>query len=251
MSSKRQFLDPIGAGCRLILLHFYSPGTKIRINDHTIQLVGNIYAERIFFRPWVFGDSREDMSALYPMIVRFIELYLVRNTPEVKRSEPVHDTVQQFNFLEHQSIDNDINFEANVAEKSIGKNTEKYDKYLKKLASYMIKGLKKLGNTYGMCNATFTLQFYCNLLKAGIDGTYTQDLLPEKFADHDMLNSEKIRTLWSDDDIVEVAELFEKSFNAFEKNNTQMVNAYGAAISTLLNEHDEKFKIMMLSTDCA
>ena len=255
MTSKRQFLDPIGASCRLILLQFSPPKTKIRITDHTIQLVEDGYSERMFFRPWVFRDSREDMSALFPMIVRFIELYLMEkksNGPKkailLTNEDPLH---HQFNFLDVENTELAI-------QKSDQSDEVDYSegcyKYLKKLAEYMIKGMSKLEDTYGVCNATFTLQFYSNLLRAGIDGTYSQDLLPEKIKDftaHNLLNSAKIKNLWSDTDIVAIGELFEKCFDAQKSNNHQMIDAYGAAIAAILDGRDEAFRNMMLATDCA
>lgn len=260
MTSKRQFLDPIGASCRLILLQFSAPRTKIRITDHTIQLVEDGYTERMFFRPWVFRDSREDMSALYPMIVRFIELYLNEKKSitidKFKKGLHVTDTtshVQQFNFLDVQENIDPVPQSRSEQPEEIDYSDKCYE-YLKKLAEYMIKGMSKLGDTYGLCNAAFTLQFYCNLLRAGIDGTYSQDLLPEKIKDftaHNLLNSTKIKNLWSDSDIVGIGELFEKCFESHKNNNMQMIYAYGAAITAILDGRDEDFKNMMLATDCA
>ena len=74
MASKRQFMDPVSALCKLILLKLYPSRTKIRIIDHTVQLVPDYYTERMVFRPW-YQDSREDMCALFPVVVRFIELF--------------------------------------------------------------------------------------------------------------------------------------------------------------------------------
>lgn len=254
MTSKRQFLDPIGASCRLILLQFSPLKTKIRITDHTIQLVEDGYSERMFFRPWVFRDSREDMSALFPMIVRFIELYLIeKKSNGPKQATPVNEEAvhRQFNFL-------DVDNTEPVVPKSEQFDEINYSvgcyEYLKKLAEYMIKGISKLEDTYGVCNATFTLQFYSNLLRAGIDGTYSQNLLPEKIKDfttHNLLNSAKIKNLWSDADIVAIGELFEKCFDAQRNNNQQMIDAYGAAIAAILDGRDEAFRNMMLATDCA
>lgn len=98
MTTKRTFLDPIGAGCRFVLLKSFHPNTKIRINDHTVQLVPDTIMEKMFYRPWVYGDSREDISALYPVIVRFIELYLNEKkkppTSIVQSTQPIQPTVQ-------------------------------------------------------------------------------------------------------------------------------------------------------------
>lgn len=285
MTSKRQFLDPIGAGCRLILLQFSAPNTKIRITDHTIQLVEDTYSEKIFFRPWYFKDSREDMSALYPMIVRFIELYLIgkkgnceNTTKEQSKGKKIQGKkqsgnssnpsqtsigLQPFNFLDQMNCEQTetarpvivSETDDSASESDTMENDTKCYEYLKKLAQYMIKGMARLEETYGQCTATFTLQFYCNLLKSGIEGTYTQDLLPTKMreftASQDLINSDKIKNLWDDPSIIALGELFEKCFEAHEKSNNQMIMAYGSAISSILDCRDEEFKQMMQSTDCA
>lgn len=75
-NDKRQFLDPLGAPCRFVLLKLEKPKTKIRIIDHTVQMVPDSYMENLY-RQFYYGDSREDLQALYPAIVRFIELYLI------------------------------------------------------------------------------------------------------------------------------------------------------------------------------
>lgn len=222
MSSKKQFLDPICASCKLILLSFSDPNTKIRIADHTIKLTDDTYSEKLLFRPWIFHDSREDMAALYPMIVRFIELYLIEKNNHIAHSE--------------------------------NKYTDKCYEYLKKLAEYMIVGMSKLIETYGISNATFTLQYYCNLLRSGIDGTYCQEMLPSKLRDfnsNNLLNSDKIKNLWKDDDIISVGELFEKCFNAYKEQNTQMLGAYGAAITAILESRDKDFRNKITDTECA
>lgn len=82
------FLDPVGAGCKFVLLKLMDPNTKIRIVNNTVQPVPDSFWERIFYRP-LYGDSREDLQAIYPVIVRFVELYLtpkkvvISNQPEL------------------------------------------------------------------------------------------------------------------------------------------------------------------------
>ena len=210
MTTKRQFLDPIGAGCRFILLKILQPKTKIRIHDHTIKLVDNNIFEKIIFRPWIYGDSREDIAFLYPMIVRFIELYL----------------------LETQN--------------------EKCLNCLKKIASYMIEGLEILEETYEYGNAVFTIHFYITLIKAGIDNTYSKKLLPQHLKDfttENFLDDEKIKKIWTDDEIIELEELFCKCFDATQNERSSSIDAYCAAIYSMLESHDKKFKQMISSTN--
>jgi len=57
-NNKSQFLDPIGAGCKFILLKLSDTNTKIRIIDHTVQLVSDNIWEKLVTRPLYYRDSR-------------------------------------------------------------------------------------------------------------------------------------------------------------------------------------------------
>lgn len=74
-SDKRQFLDPISTISRIILLHFSPPKTKIRILDHTVHLVLDNYTEIVYRN--LYRDNRADICVLFPIFIRFIELYLL------------------------------------------------------------------------------------------------------------------------------------------------------------------------------
>ena len=252
MTSKRQFLDPIAASCRLVLLQFEPPMTKIRIMDHTIQLVGYWLAERVFYRPW-YKDSREDLYALYPTIVRFIELYLNEkkktNVSVVKYEKEGDEPKSTMGFFDEpeepveKKKDKEVSSEMQLA-------GECYE-YLKKMAGYMITGLEKLQVTYGEDNATMVLQFYCNLLRAGIDGTYTSDMLPASLKDNttnNFLDSTKIKNLWKDTSIIDLGGLLEKCVNAYKRQDKEMIQAYRSAISTILDVRDEEFRKFVIST---
>lgn len=256
MSSKRQFLDPIGAGCKLILLYFSDPGTKIRISGHMVQLVSNEYAERILYRPWIYGDSRDDMCVLYPVIVRFIELYLIekknrRNSlPHIVQTTIVSSPKGgQFGALfddviseeEHNNNDNELSFSDATYE------------CLKKLAKYMIEGLGCLEKTYGYDNAVFTLQYYSNLLRSGIDGSYKNELLPTHLRDlsQNLLDTSKIKNLWKDANIISLTGLFDKCFEAHRKGDVELMKGYKAAIMECLNIRDNEFKEIVTNTESA
>lgn len=235
---KYQFLDPIGASCRIILLKFSEPKTKIRITDNTIQLVADTYTEKLLYRPWVFKDSREDIVALCPMIVRFIELYLLEKTSE----KPTDVMDDQFNFLSMDVL----------TKKTDDTLDDECRDYLIKLANYIIKGLRELEMTYGICTATFTLQFYCNLLTAAMNKTYSHELLPEpikKVVSQNLFNDDKIKHMWTNKSIIELGELFEKFDEAHERNDIFMINAYGAAITAMLDARDKEFRAMIHMND--
>jgi hypothetical protein len=228
MASKLQFMDPVSAVCKLILLKLYPPRTKIRIIDHTIQLVPDLYTERMVFRPW-YQDSREDMCALYPVIVRFIELFL-----NEKKYKP-HDSKSESDDI--TIIDHEYN--------------NKYYESLKKLAEYSLDGLHYLQETYGYDNAVFTLKFYSNLLQSSVDGTYTQKMLPnhlKDFTSQNLLDISKIKNLWKDESILHISKLFDDCFEALKNNQNEIVVGYKAAIELFLGSRDDDFKKIISST---
>lgn len=241
-TSKRQILDPIGVGCKLILLTFADKGTKIRITDHTVQLVPNYYTESLFYRPLVYGDKRDDICVLFSAIVRFIELYLLEKKTLSK--------VEQQNSLL-------ANFEdSNDKQELTGKESpkeqfkefaysEKCRENMKKLAGHIIEGLSHLAETYEFDNAVFTIQCFSNLLSSAIEGHYTPNLLPKHLRDitsQNIIDVSKIKGLWGDDVIIELTELFEKCFDASRRQNITLVNSYNAAIQKILTDKDEEFK---------
>ena len=265
MASKRQFLDPIGAGCRLILLYFSEVGTKIRIAEHTVQLVPNNYVESIIYRPWVYGDSRDDMCVLYPAIVRFIELYLIEkknrtnsrgesvtNTPHINVEPP---NGRLFEELENEKLLLPAAYNGNKSEcMADNQSSERCYECLKKMAKYITNGLTCLEKTYGYDNASFTLQYFSNLLIAGINGTYSNDLLPSHLKDsmyNNLLDVSKIKNIWSNDIIIQLGDLFEKCFDAHKNGNNELVNGFKAAIHVILNSRDEEFKKIVSSIDNA
>lgn len=240
MTSKRQFLDPISTVCKIILLKMFPPRTKIRITDHTLQAVPDTYKERMVYRPWIYGDSRDDMCALFSSIVRFNELYL--NEKKTRVSKESSNVSIGMGFLDEkelsdESIKPDDCFEA-----------------LKKIAEYAIEGIYMLEETYGYDNAVFTLQFYANILQAGIDGTYSNKMLPphlRDFTSHNLLDVTKIKNLWKDANIIDLCGLFTKCFDALKRNDTEMVAGYKAAIDSFLSSRDEEFKKIVMSTESA
>lgn len=227
-SHKMQFLDPVGVACKLSLLKFSEKGTKIRIYNHTIQLVEDNYAERIFIRPF-YKDSRDDISILYLTIVRFVELYLMKN--------------KEINGLIEDTKDEDI-----LDDNSSITDEKYYDNchlYMKKLAEYMIEGISNLQYTYGYCNATLTLQLYSNILRAGIDGTYTRDMLPDSMRDiinDGLIDVSKIKKLWKEDIINKVVDLFENCFNEYSNKDDTLLKSYKIAIEKLIQSRDKEFK---------
>ena len=138
---KRQFLDPISSISTIILLHFSPAGTKISINDHKVQIpeYTNWMLESLYRR--VNHDSRNDICYLYPIFVRFIELYLMEKQKKI--------------IL--KSDNKPLSRSADWAPDAKLNQEEICYKYLKKLGEYAIKGMIELQKTYGYDNASFTL----------------------------------------------------------------------------------------------
>jgi hypothetical protein len=294
-------LDPIGAGCRFVLLKLGEPNTKIRIVDHTVQLIPNSILEPAL-RRW-YGDSREDIFALYPVIVRFIELYLIPRRPVNGNSQkapvfvaPISSPVVQkkiiikskpkkinnFDFGEDGDDDEpyglsngfgnnsqDDEYEEDDLDTPVKKTFELQDNVVQiqntnvpvanvydaliTIAKYMIDGLKVLQRTYKSGNAVISLQLYINLLTAGINNTYTQDMLPEQLNDltsnstPNFLDNSKIKAFWQDADIIELGQLLNFCFTSDKKSFVYC----RAAINSMLDDRDNYFKQMVSSTNNA
>lgn len=246
MASKRQLLCPIASACRLILLNFRPEKTKIKIVNNAIELVEPTPTQG-FFRWWE-SDSRNDMCALYPMIVRFIELYLCPAPKEVanKKMSPKSD-------IFGRGSDDDImcgfDDEPKVTNQHATVNAST-QVHLKQMAKYLCKGLSLLQKTYNYDNAVFTLQYYIGLIESAIDGTYDKSKLPAHIRDdqRSFLDQEKVRELWNDDKIEKICDLFIKSFDAKEKEQYILVDAYHKAILIILKKNDEMFRTIAEST---
>lgn len=228
--NKMQFLDPIATGCKLILIKFSEPHTKIRITNHTVQLVPHTYSERLILRPWVYNDSRDDICILYPAILRFVELFLMRNSLNTHENYEINETKEEVENINYSS--------------------ECYE-YLKLLGNFMIEGLIELQKTYihdsvdGFDNAVLTLQLYINMLDAGIKGTYTRDIIPQNLnalSENSLLDNNKIKSLWDEEHIKSVGRMFCDCFDAYEKKLPDMVDNHKCGIINLLKKRDNEFR---------
>jgi hypothetical protein len=258
MASKRQFLDPITTACRISLLKLIEKcesKTKLRIIDHTVQLVKNSMSERCLLRPLWYGDSREDLCALFPVIIRYIEHHLCPN--KTKHSRSLEETTKSHTHASTSGSLMDDMFEEIKPLPSGSDSDLPSDlchKYLKIIAQYMIDGLHVLEKTYEYDNSVFTLQYFAILLQSGIDGTYSSDMLPPHLKDYisqNLFDVVKIKKLWTDKNIIHIGKLFEECFDAQSKDVPDAVTGYKAAIDTFLAIRDEEFKKMVSQTENA
>lgn len=225
-SDKKQLLDPISTLSRIILLSFYPEKTKLRIHDHCVQLVENTIIE-LFYRNY-YHDTRNDICVLYPIFIRYIELYLLEKQNKIK---------QKKSSLFSKSKSNE---EVNE------NNTDGlcYD-YLKKIAEYTINGLKILQKTYEYDNVVFSLQYFINILQSAIDGTYSDTILPDHLigiTNGCLLDKNKVQQIWSDTHIIELGETFEKCFETKKNNDEILLESNKKKIINILEKRDEEFR---------
>jgi hypothetical protein len=223
-SDKRQFLDPISTISKIILLHFYPQNTKLRILDHTVQLVGDSYMD-IVTRNW-YKDNRGDVCFLYPIFIRYIKLYLIEKQ---KKSGKSCLTDKQDSELSQEEL---------------------ALKYLKKIAEYSIFGMQELQKTYGYDNVVFTLQYFISLMKSGINNNFNDELLPDNLKElskNNLLDDSKVLNIWEDAHVIELGRTFEACFNAENKKDQLILNSNKKKIMDILEIHDGIFKKMLES----
>jgi len=224
---KQQLLDPLGTGCRIILLYFAQPNTKLRINNHIVQLTDNTIWETFFYRRYNY-DSREDINVLFPMIIRYIELFLP----------------QKMNKKNIKSI-----IKATESNDEIEVNFEQCRTHLENLAKYMIKGINVLQKTYIDGNVVHALQYYVLLLINAIENKYTRQLIAPHLIetlDDNLLDINKIKNMWTIESIVELSNEFDKCFN---NQNETMLKASLNKIITILDKQDMTFNELIKASN--
>lgn len=205
---KQQILETITTVSKLISLSFKPVGTKISIRDHKLILCDTNKTDTYFTIPFsqqidrIFNkDSREDIYVLNHVIVNFIQWYLI---PYKSNNSPIY-------------------------------------KDLLEMTKYLCVGLKRLQLTYKKGNVVGTLQYYINVLTAVIEDKFCSTMLYiyeddspqdtiEKGESKDneedeneleystFLDIEKIKNFWSDKEIHQIFEQFNKCFR-----NTQQL----------------------------
>lgn len=226
-----QFLDPIGTGCKLILIKFSDKKTKIRIFEHTVQLVSDDIFDRISRK--VYGDSRNNIKNLYSVIVRFIELFLIDETS----SNVLNEEIKHGDHDERNERDEHNEYSDNCK------------RYFKQMAEYMIEGINELQKTYEYDNAVLALQLYSNLLRAGIDGTYNSNMLPQHLKNvvsNSLFDGSKLKTLWNEEQIKSIVNWFEQCFKSYNENDTVTIESCKKAINTTLKAREIEFKKSMI-----
>jgi hypothetical protein len=216
MNMKKQLLDPLGTMCKLVSLNFTKKKTKIGIHDHILIL------QKPDSYQWLirlyYGDGKENISELYHAIIRVVRWYLV---PENKTdTNPITESPE-----------------------------------INKMVKYMCSALKKLQETYEFGNVVLSLQFYINLLETGLEGRFTEDMLPKYIMDKDkeyenLLDYNKIKNLWDIKRLQRICELYDNCFKIYNEDDPGMeddtraalVDGYLRSIGAILDIVDNEFQ---------
>lgn len=213
MSKKQQLLDPLCTIVRLILLNFNADGTKIHIQNNRIWLLPPHKIQSV--ERFIYGDSRNDICILGNAINNYIGYY-----------------------LEHYKPD------------------EIYEK-LSTLTRYACIGLKKLQKTYYdlnkeiFDNCIYTIQYFIlSLLNVLENINYENKYLLVSFdSPSNLLDDNKMKTLWQVDDIDELYKQFIKCFdndipiNYTDKNVIKSLSIIETLVSTMEERLANSLKI--------
>jgi len=230
-TNKRQLLDPIGSICHIVSLIFKPINTKIGISNHAI-IIQESYSLQWLDRYWN-GDNRENISLLYNIIVRVIEWYIIPLSGKYK-------------------LDNSIQFDET--------DRKIFWTCLEKMCNFLCLAFDKLQQTYYTgpvpTNVVTTIQFYINIIKDSLDGTYNIDRLPKcliEAENKNFLDYDKIKILWNGVKLKQICDLYEKCFekmNSTDKTREEQIAGYMQAIDKLLSIHDNQFReLICLSTE--
>lgn len=215
MSKKHQLLDPLCTIVRLILLNFNPDGTKIHIQNNRIFLDPPRKIQSV--ERFLYGDSRQDICILGTVINNFIIYYL-----------------EQY------------------------KNSDIYEK-LCILTKYTCFGLKKLQKTYYELNnkiydnCIYTIQYFITLLQNVLNNIeYDNKYLLVSFESTNLLDDNKMKTMWAIDDIDELYKQFVKCFDneCMPLNNTDNnVIKSLLIIETLVSTMEERLAFLLKTTN--
>jgi hypothetical protein len=201
------------------------------------------------------GDSKENISELYFVIIRIIKWYLINdetpsNTP---LNTPMSRSPQDI-FLLKASIFDKVAKESSDSGSTCSMDSNCYDiancEYFKKMVRYLCTALNRLQHTYKAGNVILTLQFYINILN---DGLRNIDVPPSNLPDcfieeENLLDYSKIKNLWTVKKITRICELYDSCFKVYndidiaEEMRTELIKGYLKSIDAILAITDKEFQ---------
>lgn len=224
MSVKKQLLDPLGTLCKLVSLNFSELNTKISIHNHVLS-IQKPYNYQFLVRI-INGDSKENISELFYVIVRVIKWYLAGGDPN--ESE------------ENWAI--------------IARSEE-----IKRIVRYACSALRKLQETYEFGNVTLAVQFYINILEDSINETYNDNKLPKYILDQErdfenLLDYEKLKNFWDHKKLKRICDLYDNCFSVYNDElpiaeKEGLINGYLKSIDAVLEIADGDFQKLLLNSN--
>jgi hypothetical protein len=145
MTEEKTFIiDPLTSVCKISILYFMPPGTKLSIYRHKLGI--QEYHSYQWIERIKNGDCRLDIANLYYPIFKAIKWYLLDNTEKVFMDEETKKNIQV-------------------------------------IFSFAIKGLEKMMNFtyYDDISIRIILQYLINLIKDAIEGIWNEAryIIPE------------------------------------------------------------------------
>jgi len=202
---KNCIMDSLTVLCKLALIYFMPDGTKISINHYVLHLQEYSYyqwVERIFN-----GDSRKDISYLYPPILKAIKWYILDSPEKIQMDDQLKKDIMI-------------------------------------IVKYAIKGLQKLQDiTYeNDVSIKIILQYFTNLLRDASNNIYCENNTLKIIGESNVL-SNTIKNKYNPDVIKSIAGMMK---DADKNENDKIQNAVLIdCIHKLLMNMDEIFVKVM------
>jgi hypothetical protein len=267
-----ELLDPLCTMVKLIQLNFHN-NTKLSIHDHIVSL--HPQSQYLCITRYINGDSRNNISNLYYVIIRLIKWFIVESseniisknednhTDEIIESEEdtKHDdkntksgslkSTDSGNFLEKYIKKKDTNPFINkygYTNQQIISNNDKF----RKLVIFFVKALENLQHTYKEGLVVLSLQFYINCLNAALNGTFDEQLLPktlddEEYGVNNLLDYNKIKNFWDVKDIEYIYGLYDECFTIqsdtshMPESKITYINGKIKNVDSILEMNEKKF----------
>jgi hypothetical protein len=190
------------------------------INEQQVSSWQNLQSYK---RYW-YNDSRENVSKLGIVVKRLIEWYimptweLINNKPDFinNKLDSINNKPDSINNKHKMSIGGKKNLESSIQINSTDM-TEIMQlwKCLNDLTSYFCLALETLIETYKDGNVIWTIQNFINLINDSKKGCYDEHKIPKIIIaeDENIINFDKIKSLWTLKGLCEINELYGKCYN--------------------------------------
>lgn len=222
----KQLLDPISTMCKLVSLNFMETSSKISIHNHVLNIQQpNDYQ---FFIRFYNGDSKENISELFHVILRLIKWYLTKNNIDPDTKTNYTDIAQSDEFV--------------------------------KMIKYTCCGFNKLQDTYKNGNVVFALQYFIDILTAGLTNVFDETKLPPVLmqninSNDNLLDYEKIKNFWPLDRLKKICALYDNCFTIYFDEKLEqsvkngLINSYLKSVFAILDMIDKEFQTLINNCD--